>query len=66
LIAGFEAFDVRKKGLYTVDRSDASGYIRFTGDWLSCVVAVNAEAEQEISEHRYGTTHGYILRGSIR
>jgi hypothetical protein len=65
-VLGFEAFDVREDGLYTVDLSDPSGYIRFTGDWLAYVVAINAEAEQWISEHRYGTTHGYVLTSASK
>ena len=43
-VLGIEAFEVKKDGLYTVDISDASSYIHFTGDWLAYVVALNAEA----------------------
>ena len=65
-VLGFEAFDVRKDGLYTVDLADASRYIHFTGDWLSYVVALNTEAEHWINEHRYGTNHGYILTSASK
>ena len=45
----------------TLDISDASSFIHFTGDWLAYVVTLNTEAEHWINEHRYGTNHGYIL-----
>jgi hypothetical protein len=65
-VLGFEAFDVKKDGLYTVDLSDASSYVHFTGDWLAYVVALNAEAERWIDEHKYGTNHSYILTSASK
>jgi hypothetical protein len=65
-VLGFEAFDVRKDGLYTVGLSDASSYIHFTGDWLAYVVALNMEAKHWIKEYRYGSNHGYILTSASR
>jgi hypothetical protein len=65
-VLGFEAFDVKKDGLYTVDLSDASSFIHFTGDWLAYVVALNTEADHWIIEHRYGTNHGYILTSASK
>ena len=59
-VLGFEAFEVKKDG-FSVDISDASSFIHFTGDWLAYVLALNTEAEHWIHEHRYGTNHGYIL-----
>jgi|SRR5665213_862341 len=65
-IFGFEAFEVQKDGLRTVDQNDPSAHISFAGDWLAYVVALNTEADHWINEHRYGANHGYILTTASR
>jgi hypothetical protein len=63
-ILGIEAFNVLKDGLLTVDYS---GYdVPYKDDWLAYVVAMNAEAERWITEHRYGADHGYTLTSASR
>jgi hypothetical protein len=65
-ILGFEAFEVRKDGLLTVDLNDPSAHISFAGDLLAYVVAMNTEAAHWIKEHRYGANHGYILTSASK
>ena len=65
-IFGFEAFEVQKDGLRTVDLNDASANISFSGDWRAYVVALNTEADHWLNEHRYGANHGYILTSASR
>lgn len=65
-ILGFEAFEVRKDGLLTVDLNDPSAHISFAGDWLAYVVAMNTEADHWIKEHRYAANHGYILTSASK
>jgi hypothetical protein len=65
-ILGFEAFEVRKDGLLTVDLNDPSAHISFAGDLLAYVVAMNTEAAHWINEHRYGANHGYILTSASK
>src|SRR5207249_1518386 len=53
-VLGLEAFEVEKDGLLTVDLTDGSSRIPFTGDWKAYVAAINADAERWIKEHRLG------------
>lgn len=60
-VLGFEAFQVRKDGLLTVDYTGYDRDISFAGDWPSYVAANNVAAEKWIRNHRYGAGYGYIL-----
>jgi hypothetical protein len=65
-ILGFEAFEVQKDGLFTVDLNDPSGYIEYAGDWLAYVTAMNTEAENWLRGHFFGANHGYILTSASK
>jgi hypothetical protein len=60
-VLGLEAFEVRKDGLSTVEMTDASSHIVFTGDWKAYVATMNAEADRWLRENRLDENHGYIL-----
>jgi len=60
-ILGFEAFEIKRDGLLTVDLADASRDTNFTGDWPAYVATMNAEGERWLRQHRLGENHGYIL-----
>jgi hypothetical protein len=60
-ILGIEAFEIRNDGLRTVNYSDPSASIPFTGDWKAYVENMNAESERWLAEHPFGENHGYIL-----